>query len=93
MFAEKIALITDSTCDLPNEILQKLNAWMLPLKIIYKDRVYADRLEIQPQEIYDNFSLEVPTTSQPSPEETRSLFEKLCAQGFTHAIAIHISSA
>ncbi|TYO96015.1 DegV family protein [Desulfallas thermosapovorans] len=92
MNAEKIALITDSTCDLPDELLQKLNAWMLPLKIIYKDRIFADRLEIKPQEVYNNFSREVPTTSQPSPEETRSLFEKLYARGFTHAIAIHISS-
>ncbi|AGL03080.1 DegV family protein [Desulfoscipio gibsoniae] len=92
MLAEKIALVTDSTCDLPDEILHNLNAWILPLKIIYKDRVFADRLEIQPQEVYDNLKREVPTTSQPSPEDTRSLFEKLRNQGFTHAIAIHISS-
>ncbi|SFQ95193.1 DegV family protein [Desulfoscipio geothermicus] len=92
MPAEKIALITDSTCDLPDEVLQKLNAWMLPLKVVYNDRSYNDRVEIQPQEVYDKMPGEVPTTSMPTPEDTRSLLEKLCAEGFTHAVAIHISS-
>lgn len=89
---EKIALITDSTCDLPDKILQDLNAWMLPLKIIYKDRLYNDREEIQPQEVYDKIQGEIPTTSMPTPEETRNLLERLSADGFTHAISIHISS-
>jgi len=92
MSKEKIALITDSTCDLPDETIVQLNAHVLPLKIIYRDKIYTDRVDIQPQEIYDKMPGEVPTTSMPTPEETRSLLEKLSAQGFTHAIAIHISS-
>lgn len=92
MSIDKIALITDSACDLPRETLQELNAWMIPLKIIYKNKVYNDRVDIQPQEVYDNLSKEIPTTSMMSPDDTRSLFEKLQAKGFTHVIAIHISS-
>ncbi|WP_027364585.1 DegV family protein [Desulfotruncus alcoholivorax] len=92
MPSEKIALITDSTCDLPGVILNKINAWVLPLKIIYKDRVFNDRVDIQPQDVYDKMPAEVPTTSMPTPEEARTLLEKLSAENFTHAISIHISS-
>src|SRR5690554_1813521 len=65
---------------------------MLPLKVIYRDKVYEDRLGIDPQEVYDQMPDKVPTTSMPSPEEIRLLLEKLNAENFTHAIAIHISS-
>jgi len=92
MPSEKIALITDSTCDLPGEILNKLNAWMLPLKIIYRDRIFNDRIDIQPEDVYGKMPTEVPTTSMPTPEEVRTLLEKLSSENFTHAISIHISS-
>ncbi|MBF7083961.1 DegV family protein [Desulfallas sp. Bu1-1] len=92
MPAKKIALITDSTCDLPQGILESLNARVLPLKIIYPNRVYNDRVDIEPREVYDRMPGQVPTTSMPSPEETRSLLEKLSEENFTHAVAIHISS-
>ena len=50
MSTEKIALITDSTCDLPEEIIKDLNIKMLSLKVIYGDEIYNDRVDIQPQE-------------------------------------------
>lgn len=92
MPAEKIALITDSTCDLPRNILESLNARVLPLKIIYPGRVYSDGVDIEPREVYDRMPGQVPTTSMPSPEEARALLEKLHDENFTHAVAIHISS-
>jgi len=89
---EKIALITDSTCDLPKDILDNLNINMLSLKVIYEDQIYNDRVDIQPQEIYDQMPEKIPTTSMPTPEEVRLLLDKLSGQGFTHAIAVHMSS-
>ena len=35
---EKIALITDSICDLSKDIIKKYDIKVLPLKIIYKNR-------------------------------------------------------
>ncbi len=92
MSTEKIALITDSTCDLPKDILDNLNINMLSLKVIYEDQIYNDRVDIQPQEIYDQMPEKIPTTSMPTPEEVRLLLDKLSGQGFTHAIAVHMSS-
>ncbi len=88
---EKIAVVTDSTCDLSPEQLSELGIHLLPLKVVYQDREYADRIEIQPDEVYATLDEETPGTSTPSPGEALALFEKLRGQGYTHAIALHIS--
>jgi len=89
---EKIALVADSTCDLNKEQIEKNNVKILPLKIVYKDREYTDRVDITPQEVYDNMKIEVPTTSLPSMEEIDSMFSYLKEEGYTHVIAVTISS-
>jgi fatty acid-binding protein DegV len=43
---EKIALITDSACDIDNETVNKYNIRILPFKIIYADREYTDKIDI-----------------------------------------------
>ncbi len=73
----KIAIVTDSSCDIPKEMMEEHQIHMLPLKIIYKDQEYRDRVEISPEEIYKRFSEEVPTSSLPSPEDTHILLEKI----------------
>ncbi|MFW5982029.1 MAG: DegV family protein [Halanaerobiaceae bacterium] len=88
----KIALITDSTCDLPREVLENLGIKVWPLKIIYKDGEYQDRVDIEPKEIYQRFDKEIPSTSMPSPAEMQTTFQELKDEGFTHVIVILISS-
>lgn len=87
----KLAILTDSTCDLTAEYLEQNNVHVLPLKVIYKEREYLDRIEIQPEDIYRRFAEEIPKTSMPSPGEVRELFNQLCSQGYTHVIAMHVS--
>ncbi|QGU94863.1 DegV family EDD domain-containing protein [Clostridium bovifaecis] len=89
---DKIALITDSTSDLNEELISKYDIKMLNLKIIYKDREYVDRVDITPQQVYDNLKVEVPHTSLPSIQDMHNLFNRLQSEGYTHAIAICISS-
>ncbi|HVJ48575.1 DegV family protein [Desulfitobacterium sp.] len=88
----KIAIVTDSTCDLEPEIISQYGIHVLPLHIIYKDREYRDRVDITPQEVYDHLEEEIPKTSLPSPAEIYELFNRLHDQEFTHVLAIHISS-
>lgn len=88
----KIAIVTDSSCDLPQELISSLGIHLLPLRIIYKDREYRDRVEITPEEIYARFSEEIPKSSLPSPEDAVKLFSGLIEQGYTHIIGIFISS-
>lgn len=89
---EKIAIFTDSACDLSDGDLAEYGIRYLPLRIIYRNQEYRDRVEISPDAVYDNLENEVPKTSLPSGEDINRLFEELIAEGYTHAIGILISS-
>lgn len=88
----KIAIVSDSTSDLTDEIIKKYDIKILPLRVIYKDGEYRDRVDITPEQIYARFNEEIPTTSLPSPEDTINLFNGLKQEGYTHIIIVTISS-
>ncbi len=89
---ERLAIVTDSTCDLDLEVIKQQGIHVVPLRVVYKDRDFKDRLEISPEEVCELLDEEIPKTSMPCPGEVRNLFLKLKEEGFTHAISIHISS-
>ncbi|WP_160690045.1 DegV family protein [Clostridium sp. C2-6-12] len=89
---ERIALITDSACDLSIDFTKKNNIKMLPFKIIFSDRDYDDGIDITPKMLYDALPIEIPTTSLPSVEKFTSALEEAISEGYTHAIIITISS-
>lgn len=88
----KIAIVTDSTCDLPKDLVDKYNINVIPLRILYKGEEYRDNIDITSDEVYERLSEEVPTTSLPLPEDVEDLFQRLTADGYTHVISIHLSS-
>lgn len=90
---EKVAIVTDSTCDLDQQVLREYDIKVLPLKVVYpNNEEYLDRVEISPLQIYERMPAEIPSTSLPSPGQIMDLFKKLQEEGFTHIISIHISS-
>lgn len=89
---EKIALLTDSSCDLPQEIIEKYNIHIIPLHIIFKDADYRDGIDLTPEEFYRRLPGEIPSTSMPSMGETWELMLKLKKEGYTHILAILLSS-
>ncbi|HYF84696.1 MAG TPA: DegV family protein [Clostridia bacterium] len=88
----KTAIVSDSTSDLTLETIKRYNIRILPLRVIYTDGEYRDRVDITPEEIYSRFKEEIPTTSLPSPQDTVDLFNQLKQEGYTHAIVVTISS-
>ena len=50
---ERIAIMADSGCDLPEEMINKGNVRVLPLKILYEDGEYLDGVNIEPSMVYD----------------------------------------
>ncbi len=89
----KIAIVSDSTSDLIDELVKKYDIKILPLKVVYSEvEEYRDRVEITPEDIYERFHKDIPTTSLPSPEDTTNLFKKLEREGYTHVIVTTIST-
>lgn len=90
--SEKIALITDSSCDLPVEIIKEHSIFTLPLRVIYPDKEYSDGIDITPQEVYDRMPNEIPKTSMASPSDCATLLESLRNQGIRNILSVNISS-
>ena len=47
-----IAIVTDSTCDLPDEIFDRYQIHMLPVNINFGESQYLDKVTIQPEQFY-----------------------------------------
>ena len=64
----KLALITDSSCDISQEFIQKHNIKIIPLRVCFSDKTFLDRVELTSLELYDKMKTEIPKTSLPSSE-------------------------
>lgn len=89
-----VALITDSGCDLPDEVLETYGIDMVPLAIIWGQEELRDRVDIQPDEFYRRLVSDPvhPHTSQPAPRDFVAAAERAAAAGATEALVITISS-
>lgn len=90
-----IKIVTDSTCDLPKNLINELNISVIPLNLILDGITYADEIDISRQEFYERmpFCRIHPTTSTPSIGQVDKVFHQLADQGATEIIAIHLSES
>jgi DegV family protein with EDD domain len=67
---KQIKILSDSTCDLSKELVEKYNITILPLQVNLGDESRFDCVDVQPDEIYAwaDKNGKTPTTSAPSPE-------------------------
>ena len=49
----RIALVTDSTCDIPAEWLEQFQIGVVPLTIIFGDEQYLDGVDLMPEAFYE----------------------------------------
>lgn len=92
MNENKIAVLTDSCSDVPRNLLEKFHIYQMALSINYKDKSYRDRIDITPEEVYENLQNEIPHTSLPTIGEIHEVIEKIIADGYTEIIIPVISS-
>ncbi len=92
MNENKIAVLTDSGSDIPQNLLDKFGIYQLSLSINYKDKSYRDRIDITPEEVYERLQIEIPRTSLPTLGEIREMLEKIVADGYSHVVIPVISS-
>lgn len=92
MAKRKIAIVTDTTCDLSDEVLKLNNIYMVPLQIIYKTRNYKDRMEITAEKVYNMLDKEIPKSSLPLPDDVKEILDKIVDDGYTDILYISISA-
>jgi fatty acid kinase/fatty acid kinase fatty acid binding subunit len=66
-----IAVVTDSSSDLPDAVLDRHHIELVPLQVVFGESTFRDRVELKPEEFYRRLrtSAELPTTSQPAPAD------------------------
>ena len=93
--AHRIAIVTDSTCDIPAHWLKQYQITVVPMTLIFGDEQYLDGVQITPEDFYARLASSPihPTTSQPAPEVFLEVFKKAAADGAEEIVAMTISSA
>ena len=93
--SNKVAIITDSTASLTEELLKEHHIYSSYLMIIFGNDSYQEFKEITPAKFLELSSSqkELPSTSQPAIGLTVELYEKLLADGYDEIIHVTISAA
>jgi DegV family protein with EDD domain len=89
-----IRIVTDSSCDLPQEIIQEHRITVIPLFINVGDQSYLDGIDLSHQEFYERLPgfKPAPKTAAPGPEVFLKVFELLASEGATEILSIHVST-
>jgi DegV family protein with EDD domain len=89
----RFAIVTDSTADLPDEWRRRYSIEVVPLKVLFGNETFRDRVDMTDQEFFRRLaeSTRLPTTSAPSPGEFGSVYERLSKE-YDGCISIHIGA-
>ena len=82
--SKKVAIITDSTAYLPEELVKENNITVLPLEVIWGEETLKDGIDISPSEFYSRLETAkvMPSTSQVTIPHMQAAFERLVAEEY-----------
>ena len=89
---ENTAIVLDSTADFPDATERFPNMRVVPLYVRFGEESFRDYVELAPTEFYERLRTapELPTTSQPTPQDFLQAYEELA--GYERIYSLHISS-
>ena len=92
--AERVGIVTDSTCDLPDGMLEDLNVAVVPVRVYFGSENYLDKVTLSPAEFYARFAVtdEPPKTSQPPPADFTQVYGYVASHAAS-IVSIHLSKA
>jgi DegV family protein with EDD domain len=90
----KLAIVTDSTCDLRADEIARLDVRTVPLYVHFKGTMHRDWVDISPKDIVEGVKAgaDLPTTSQPSPQDFEQAYAAAAEAGAEQILVITISS-
>ena len=88
-----VRIVTDSSCDLPTELVQELGITVVPLYVRFGEEVYREQVDISLDEFYKRLEQGPihPVTIQPSPQDFVTAYQKVASEA-DGIVSIHISS-
>jgi DegV family protein with EDD domain len=90
-----IRIVTDSTCDLPEEIVRQEAITVIPMYINVGETSYLDGVNLSRTEFYAQLPgyFPAPKTATPSAEAFIKAYERLADEGAQAILSIHISES
>jgi DegV family protein with EDD domain len=87
-----LAFVSDTTCDISDELIEESDIYFVPVKFQAMDRVYTDKVDIIPEEFYQIMkqSPTLPKTSQPSLMDFSRVYEHLLVH-YQSIISVQLS--
>jgi DegV family protein with EDD domain len=95
MHSMNIGIVTDSTCDLPAEIVSRYEITVIPLNINIGDKTFLDGIDLSREEFYAQLPSydPAPKTAAPGPEIFQQIYNRLADEGRKAILSIHISES
>lgn len=89
----KVAVVTDSTASIPDDLVKKYSICVAPQVLIWGEEIFEDGVDIQPEEFYIRLTQAetMPTTSQVTPKSFHKIFGNLLEDGW-EILAILVST-
>ena len=90
-----IAVVSDSTADIPSDLVEQSGLNIVPAFVRFGDEEFRDKIDISTEDFYSRLARDkdvFPTTSQPSPGDFKTVYDELLAE-HDEVVSIHISSA
>ena len=90
--AENTAIVLDSTADFPDAQIRFPNMRVVPLYVRFGEESFRDYVELDPHDFYARLKTapELPTTSQPTPQDFLTVYHALA--GYERIYSLHISA-
>ena len=91
----QIRIISDSACDVPEEIARRLDIDIVSLSIRFGDEEFTDRVDLTPSQFWAKCkkSKTLPETAAPSPGAFQAAYERAKSDGCAGAIVLTLSAA
>ncbi len=88
-----IRIVTDSTADLPKQLVEELGITVVPVYLRFGEEVYRDRVDMSEDEFYRRLEKTTvhPSTVQPGPQDFLEVYRKLSPKA-DGIVSIHVSA-
>ena len=90
----QIAIITDSTCTLPAELVERYHLIVIPCQVRIGENVYREGVDLTAEELFHQMftSNSTPATSLPSGQDYAAAFEEVQRRGLSQVLGLFVGS-
>jgi len=90
----RVGIVTDSSADIPSELLESLQIEMIPALLIIDGETYIDGDQLSRTDFYKGLPeyRQPPTTATPSSAKFEAAYQRFFERGVEHVLSIHVAS-